>query len=62
MMVSDTKKATKAQNHIRVLAGSLVDHNTLHRTNLRVIGCITAVPSTLSLPIKLTVSLASAAI
>ena len=37
MIVSDTKKATKAQNRVRDLPGPLVDHDALDRTDLRVI-------------------------
>ena len=37
MIVPDTKKAAKAQNRVRDLAGSLVDHDALDRTDLRFI-------------------------
>jgi hypothetical protein len=35
MIVSDTQKTAKAQNRVRDLAGSLIDHDTLNRTDLR---------------------------
>ena len=62
MIVPDTKKAAKAQNRVRDLAGSL----TIMTRSIEPI-CVssapyTEVPSTLSLPIKLTVSLSSVAI
>src|SRR6478752_3999349 len=37
MVVSDTKKAAKAQHRVRDFAGPLVDHDALDRTDLRVI-------------------------
>ena len=37
MVVSDTKKAAKAQHRVREFAGPLVDHDALDQTDLRVI-------------------------
>ena len=37
MIVSDTEKAAEAQNRVRDLAGPLVDHDALDRTDLRFI-------------------------
>ena len=40
MIVSDTKKAAKAQNRVRDFPGPLVDHDALDRTDLRVISSV----------------------
>ena len=62
MIVSDTKKATKAQNRVRDFPGPLVDHDALDRTDPRVIRSVNRSALNLVAAIKLTVSLSSLAI
>ena len=62
MVVADPEEAAETQDSVRDLTGHLINHDALDRSDLRVVRAINCGPSTLSLPIREPVSLASATI
>ena len=61
MVVTDSEETPEAEDRVGNPAAFFIDHDALDRPDLLAVGAKTGVPSTLSLPIRLPVSLASVA-